>query len=566
MKQIALIYFLLLTGPLLTAQHYYLQLTANGSKESATVDSINFKKKHNNLKSLQAELITSSKTFSDIGYINNSFAPLKKINDTTYSSTIQLKNQIKFAHIYIGRNKNLQMLLKVAHPDTIKLPYPEIEKFLSQTLSQAELEGYPLATVQLQSIKYKNNILIADLLFKKGTSRTVNQIVQISSTKKKEEILPKGHLRQLTKKYKNTIFNKNTISKINKEIEEYRFVNQVKYPEALLLQDSTKIYLYLEKRNSNTFDGYLGFNTDQNNKIKLNGYLNVALENTLKAGEQISLFWKSNGEEQKTFKTNIDIPYLFNSNIGLKGQINIFKQDSVFQNTKTTIDLGYLLNYNSRLYLGLQFTESTDIQQTNSTSLTNYKNSFFIPSYEYSSYNYDNMLFPKTTSIKIITGYGNRSSYVSSDQNENTKQIFIDLQASHNFTFNRKNHLYFHSQNFLLNSNNYLTNELYRFGGISTIRGFTENSLQARVMTSLLTEYRYLLSPTLYIHSIFDYSFYIDPSSQDSYTKQISGIGFGLGLQTQSGILKLSFANGSQKNQKSNLNSTIVSVNYNIIF
>ncbi|AWG21373.1 hypothetical protein FFWV33_07455 [Flavobacterium faecale] len=566
MKQIITIYLLLFAGSYLSAQTFYLQLKSKSIKENQTIDSIFYQIKHSNLKSIQTELTRTSKIITELGYINNTFEPIKKLNDSTYSTTISLKNQIKQAYLYIGNNKSLQLLLNKTKNDTIKLSYPEVNNFLSSTLSKAEQNGYPLATVQLQNIEYKTNIISAQLLYNEGKNRTVDQIIAQSSTNNKADLLPKGHLRQLAKRFKNSIFNKNTIEQINNEIEKYRFVSQIKYPEALLLKDSTKVYLYLEKRNSNTFDGYIGFTTDQTNKLKLNGYLDVLLENTLKAGEEISIFWKSNGENQKTFRTNIDIPYIFNSNVGIKGQINIFKQDSIFQNTKTAIDVGYLLNYNSRLYLGLQFTESTDIQQLNISNLSNYKNSFFCPSYEYSKYKHTNIMFPEITIIKINTGIGKRTNFSALDTTEETKQFYINVQATHNFTLNNNNYIYLYSQSFLLNSNNYLTNELYRFGGTTSVRGFTENSLQAKAMTSLATEYRYLLSPTLYIHSILDYCLYNDPFSTTTKIEKIGGIGFGLGIQTQSGLLKLSFANGTQKNQKSSLNNTFITANYNITF
>jgi outer membrane protein assembly factor BamA len=85
--------------------------------------------------------------------------------------------------------------------------------------------------------------------------------------------------------------------------------------------------VYLEKRKSNTFDGFIGFTNTESAKLVFNGYLDLTLENALKAGEQFSLNWKSDGNNQKTFKASIDLPYLFKSPVGLKAQIYIFKQD-----------------------------------------------------------------------------------------------------------------------------------------------------------------------------------------------------------------------------------------------
>ena len=57
--------------------------------------------------------------------------------------------------------------------------------------------------------------------------------------------------------------------------------------------------MYLEKRKSNTFDGFIGFNNNENKKITFNGYLDVTLKNTLQVGEQFSLYWKTDGNQQR---------------------------------------------------------------------------------------------------------------------------------------------------------------------------------------------------------------------------------------------------------------------------
>ena len=385
------------------------------------------------------------------------------------------------------------------------------------------------------------------------------------NTPKKKEELPKGHLKQINKKYKNQIFNKSTIQEIHTDFEKFRFVSQIKYPEILLLKDSTKVYVYLEKRKSNNFDGYIGFNTNKDNKVIFNGYLDLTLENTLKAGEQFSLYWKSDGNDQKTFKTNLDIPYIFNSNIGVKAQINIFKQDSTFQNTKTAIDLGYLLNYSTRIYLGYQSTESSDIQNTNNSSIQDYQNSFFTLNLTYSKYDYEIPLFPDKSKIAITTAFGKRTNNTFLIP-ESNNQYYIDINASHTIEINKKNYFNIQTQNFYLKSNNYLINELFRFGGTNSIRGFGENILQAKYMSAIMTEYRYVASPNLYLHSIFDYSIYKDPSSTDEKNDNLAAIGLGIGLQTKNGLLKISFANGIDKKQQSEINNTIISVKFNVTF
>jgi hemolysin activation/secretion protein len=115
----------------------------------------------------------------------------------------------------------------------------------------------------------------------------------------------------------------------------------------------------------------------------------------------------------------------------------------------------------------------------------------------------------------------------------------------HNFYLNPKNCININYQNYLLKSNAFIINELYRFGGTKSIRGFAENSLQANFMTAIITEYRYIISPDLYLHSILDYGFYKDNTT--NYETILTGIGLGIGLRTKNGNLKLNLSNGRNK-------------------
>jgi hemolysin activation/secretion protein len=295
--------------------------------------------------------------------------------------------------------------------------------------------------------------------------------------------------------------------------------------------------------------------------------LDVKLENILAAGEQLSVFWKSDGNDQKTFNAQIEIPYLLKTPIGLKAQIQLFKQDSTFQNTKTAIDFSYFATYNTRFYLGYQSTESSDIQNSNNTSISDFNNSYITSSFEYTKLDSDNITFPIKSKFFTSVGIGKRDSNVVSENREN-KQFFVNIQAMHNIYLNKKNSINLNSQNYYLRSNNYIINELFRFGGFKSLRGFTENSLQAYFTTSILTEYRYILSSNLYIHSILDYCIYKDKNGLEiiDKTQTLIGAGLGIGLQTKNGILKLAAANGTAQNQQFKISNSIIHISFNVKF
>jgi hypothetical protein len=542
-----------------------LKIIGSSVSENIIIDSLKYNSIHINVKSLGDEVNNISERLSKIGYIENQVLENTRRNDSSYTAKFSLGERIKSIHIYIGRNREINDIVSLDKTkDTLIVPYGEIETFLNTTLQKLEQNGFALARLKLINIRKKNNSLYAELQFESGQQRQLNSIVVKFGESNKKNSFPEGHLKQINRKYHNSTFNQDIVRKIHDDFDKFRFVNQIKNPEILFTKDTTKVYVYLEKRKSNTFDGFIGFTNNEQNKLVFNGYLDLALENTLKVGEQFSLFWKSDGNNQKTFKASIDLPYIFKSPIGLKAQIYIFKQDSIFQNTKTSIDLGYFKDYNTRIYLGYQSTESSDIQNTNNSTISDYKNSFLTANLEYSKFDLVNSTFPKKTNLSITVGLGKRTTTDLAETAGTSKQTYININAMQNFYLNKKNCININYQNYFLKSNTYIINELYRFGGINSIRGFAENIFQANFMTAIITEYRYIISPDLYIHSILDYGYYQDDSTNNK--GNLLGLGLGLGVQTKNGLLKLGMANGSTKNQAIQFYNTIITICYNVKF
>jgi hypothetical protein len=568
LKSSFILLFFLILCLTCSAQNFQLSITGSNSLETKTIDSLQYNPEHKNTKSINEEIVRVSEKLSEIGYIDNTMVNLTKKKDSSYIANFKLGKKIKSIHIYIGTNTFLDNVPDLGKKKTTTLPYTEINSFLKQAVQKLEQNGFALARLKLVNIKRIDAAIYADLQIELDKKRTLNSITINYTAGNKSHKFPSGHLAQLNRKYQNTIFNQKIVNQIHNDFEKFGFVNQVKFPEILFTKDTTKVYVYLEKINSNTFDGFIGFANTENKKTTLNGYLDVKLENILGTGEQVSVYWKSDGNDQKTFNASIELPYLLKTPIGLKAQLQLFRQDSTFQNTKTAIDFSYFINYNTRLYIGYQQTESSDIQNSVGTSISDFNNSFLTSSFNYTKLDLTNFTFPTKSFFSITTGTGKREIINQSANNSKSNQFFINVQARHNFYLNKKNMININSQNYYLQSNDYIVSELFRFGGFNSIRGFTENSLQAYFATSILTEYRYILSPNLYIHSILDYCLYKNKLGieQNENTENLVGVGVGFGLLTKTGLLKFAIANGSSKKQQFNIYNTIVHISYNVKF
>ncbi|HEU4495587.1 MAG TPA: hypothetical protein VFR70_00905 [Flavobacterium sp.] len=536
-------------------QRLRLFVRADAEGDQKKIDSVAYRKDHADAKSVFGEASLLSEKLQRMGYLENEILENRKINDTTFLFRFYLGKMTKAVHIYIGRDSALQnMGILDASKEVLVLPFSETEQFLNDALKRLEKKGYPLAKLRLADIKNADGVMSAVLDFKAEKRREVDGIVINGYDK-----FPEGHKREIWRRYRNKVLSQETLKKIHDDFDRFQFVSQVKYPEILFKTDTTKVYVYLEKSKPNRFDGFVGFGNSESGSVKINGYLDLLLVNFINAGERFNLYWKSDGNRQTTFNATLELPYMFKSPLGLKTSLNIFKQDSTFQKTQTVVDLGYYFNYNTRLYFGYQSAESNDIQNLAGSAIKDYSNSFVTSSFEFTQFRNDDLLFPERTGINIKGGVGKRES--GSSEN---RQFFISADLRHAFYLNAKNSINIRSQNFYLQSGDYLANELFRFGGINSIRGFNENSLQANVFSSILTEYRYVLAPAIYIHTIADFGYYQDKTAENE--GNLLGIGLGFGLLTKNGLFKIVYANGSAGEQQIKFSNSVMHLSFQTKF
>ena len=126
------------------------------------------------------------------------------------------------------------------------------------------------------------------------------------------------------------------------------------------------------------------------------------------------------------------------------------------------------------------------------------------------------------------------------------------------FNLNYRNSIFIQNQTSVLFSESYLVNELFRFGGINSIRGFNENSIDASLFSIINTEYRYQFNDGIYVHSIIDLGYF--ESETISIKQNLYSFGFGLGLNTKAGLFKFNVANGNAQDSDFSFSNTKIHI------
>jgi len=544
---------------LTNAQQLHLRISGVSEIESKTIDSLGYESSFEDLQGLKLELNNFRTKIESIGYIDHELLSYNKASDSLYIAKLELGPKYKSIHIYnkdLVPNSILNSINAKVENTYFTVPLDQLEQTLLQINAEMANQGSPFSMLQLQSISKNDDFTLSAALTTTTTlQRTIDKIIV-----KGYEQFPKAFLKRFLKLKTGQQFNLQKIKSKSTELNNLVFANVIRDPEVLFTKDSTLLYMYIEKNKSNTFDGFLGFGTNEDtNAIEFDGYLNLNLINNLNYGESLKLLYKSDENEQKTFDVNVNMPFLFSSPIGTTLKLNIFKKDSTFVTVNQSAQLNYLFDARNSVSVGIKAVNSTDLLDQNIASINDYSSNSFFTNYQYLKRRDNDALFPIDLLFELTAGTGNRTF-----DTKKAQQTTFELEALKIFNLNYNNSFFTRLTSAYLISNNYLENELYRFGGINSIRGFEENSVLASLYTVLNTEYRYRLNPTLYVHSVIDAA-YFENNLTDQKGK-LYGFGLGFGMLTKAGLFKLNYSSGKSENERFRFSNSKIHISLTATF
>ena len=553
-SKIVFIIFLIVVSNNIIANTYNLKnkLDIVDDNYFIIIDSIN-----NDVNNL--ELTKKIDSIRNQGYFKLEIVEKIKIDSLKYKIKIDL-NQ-KFENIYLldkGSMINFKdQKIKIINDERhYQIKINQLEGFLNKTSKDIANKGYPFNKVQLIDIKSYDQVnLYATVNIELNQKRKTDKII-VKGYENFPKTFTKHYLRYSTK----DDFNFEEIKKKGEEIQKLGFVRQVKDPEVLFKKDSTITYFYLEKVKNNSFDGFIGFATnEESRKLDINGYMDIRLNNSLNYGEQININYKSTNDSDRFLKTNIIAPYIFNTPFALELNLDLTKKDSAYTKDKQSVGISYLINNKHNVSFHISSLNSTSSLEIANELIKDYKSNFKKIKYDFKKVNFNDKLIP----IKFLTSVEYSSGNRKDNSGTYNQNIYL-VRAFNNFNVTEKSIIYINVESFLLNSNNYYLNEMLLFGGINSIRGFEENSIPTNKMFLINSEFRFKLNNDIYINSIIDSAYYENIIENNSIN--IYGVGFGLNINTNSGVFRINYANGIRKGQDIDLKLSKIHLSFSNIF
>ncbi len=520
------------------AQNYKLDIRTGFTNTQPTFDLEKIQKDIISADSINLELSNHIYKLQLRGYLQVSIDSLNKSDSAcvAFLSPGERLESVKIFYDHISKailnEKDLKPFTNEINESYFIIPFIEIPKLMESLVAVFEAKGDSFVQISLQNISLKNQEARAELKLEQNIVRKIDKVIV-----KGYENFPKNYIDHELNLKIGSVFNKGKIELASRAINNLSFADEKRPPEILFTNDSTIVYLYLDKKKSNQFDGIIGFaSKDESDGIEFNGYLDLSINNIFNSGETIALYWKNNGENRQRFYLEAETPYIFNLPLTPKANFELYRQDSTFNNVKANISLLY--NFTGKGQIAAEFSteNSNDLLNGNTIGVASYSNNFYGLSYNYKSLSTD-ALFPIKFHFGLSALFGSRK-----DNSETTKQMKFQAYANYLYAINYKNFVFIQNSSGLLNSDNYFENELYRIGGINNLRGVNEESIFASSYTIFNVEYRFKPNLTSYFYTITDYSY----SENKLIANETSVISLGLGyaFSTKAGVLNLSYAIG----------------------
>ena len=383
-------------------------------------------------------------------------------------------------------------------------------------------------------------------------------------------------------------YDERLVMQATKALEALDYVILLQTPRPTFTKESAALYLYLDKRQSNTFDGYIGFTSNENGRgLQLYGQLNLKLANIFGRGESFAVSWNRLQQNYQTLSLEMNYPCLFQTPFGLYGQFSLLKNDTNYYKLSVPAGIRYLLRGSDYLQLYYRYEQSNLIGGgTNGTNGNVHTNNGIIrassnKTYDssilyqanYQSHHYGISIGLKRTDDPQMPhkGYQWESCFETGEKKitesaQNSRSWEGYCQGSSYLPLGKRwvqaNRL---SAGFISDQQLYESN-LFLMGGLRSLRGVDEQSLRASSYLFISEEIRFLLNETMFVQAFIDGGWYERQLNGNYYHDTPVGIGTGFSLRTKNGVFSISWAIAAHDQQPFMFKSAKISLGYNAFF
>lgn len=467
--------------------------------------------------------------------------------------------KFKWAHLKRG-NAEMEVISHLGYQEKLytnkAFSYSQTAKLIEKTISYYENNGYPFASIRLDSVEINDNSISAVLNVSKHKLFKIDSIIQQGNAKINKTFLYRylGLKPQMP-------YNEEAFKAISKKLRQLPFIVETRPREIKVTEKYTKLYLFLDKRNASQFDGIIGILPDNaTGKTVFTGDVKIRLINNIfRAGETFDLNWRRLQSQTQDFRAQVTYPYLLGTPIGVDYAIKIYRKDTSFIDVNNNFGLQYYFSGLNNLKVfykqrsanvlstsGLAYITVLPEYADISTSSYGLGLAFEKLDYRFNPHKGISLNVNAQTGNKVIKKNPKINDAVYSNLLLHSTQYQVDGNFNLFIRIKGNNVLRIASQyGSIFGNAPIFRNELFRIGGLRTLRGFDEESIYVSSYVIPTLEYRFLFGQNSNILLFAEGAWY-ENRSGGFVTDTPYSFGAGINFDTKAGIFSLNYALGSQ--------------------
>lgn len=444
-----------------------------------------------------------------------------------------------------------------------------VAALLDGILDHCSRHGYPFAQAGLDSLQQEVDGLNARLWVRKGRNVRIDSVI-VKGTAKTNMRYLYAHLGVRP----GDLYDETVMRNLETRIRELAFVQQKQRPYVQFTQEQTKLYLFLDTRSASSANGILGLQPDAvTGKVVLTGDVDLKLRNALRRGEAIELNWRKLQDRTQDLKLRTNIPYLLNTPFGTDLSLRIFRRDTTFLEVNARGAVEYLMVRGGKL--GIFINNKSSERLGKLTIATPGLADVDLLSYgmNLTHERFDYRFNPRKGHTVFAEGsVGNKRSTTALATGGEQPPVQESLQGevlangAYHVPLKRRGTLRAAAQGGWMLNDNIFSNELFRVGGLKTMRGVDEASIYCSAYAIGTLEYRFLFEENGNFSAFVDLGWWEDDSREQYINDDPLGFGVGASFETKAGIFGITYALGQQFNNPIDLRESKVHFGFTTLF
>lgn len=449
--------------------------------------------------------------------------------------------------------------------------YRQISRLFESILKESENKGYPFAAVRIDSLERSGKGFSGALDLDSGPLITFDSLKITGGTKTKPEFL--SRFLQIKP---GQVFSQKKIDEGIRQIRGLPYLRWGGEPELSFQNEQATMYLPIEDRRINSIDGIIGFlpNENEGGKLLVTGQFDIALYNVAGTGRNYELHWQRFNQLSQSLKISGFEPLLLGSNIDASISFSLLKEDTTFLNRDFRLNFGY--RFSSDGYLSF-FTrrQAGDLLAVNGLEeITQLPDA---GDFRFNNYglNYrhiwlDDVFFPRRGALaQVEFAIGNKNILQNTGLppelyegiEPKTLQYYMEAKFEKHFYLSPRWGIFTRLAGGTVENKNLLLNDLFRIGGLQSIRGFNENFFFADKYLYLNFEPRFYFDTYSYFMIFADMG-RLENSVQGFGIDQTFSAGMGFSLETGNGVFNFIYGLGRSNAQDFSFNLSKVHFGY----